>query len=191
MCILSVLDPKVRFIVHPAAFLSDPPKLRLFPSGAKSPHGPTQPHPPRDAQRRRRWWEARHVRKVRDSAHCPRQGTKPATNPGAMTRKTAEPTIVNTCLITSSCKQVAYPVLIRSGCAHARDAFDDDEACARDAHTARCAARGAGGHHSTTSVAGARRGAPGRDLWAFAGNSQPDIRAANWGETGGTPHVME
>src|ERR1035441_10983571 len=47
------------------------------------------------------------------------------------------------------------------------------------------------GHHSTTSVAGARRGAPGRDLWAFAGNSQPDIRAANWGETGGTPHGKE
>src|ERR1035438_7835229 len=68
-------------------------------------------------------------------------------------------------------------------------ATGDDEACATDAHTARCAGRGAHwGHHSTTSVAGVRRGARGRDVWAFClVTPQPDIREANWGETGGTP----
>ncbi len=36
-------------------------------------------------------------------------GTKPATNPGAMTRKTTEPTIAKTFLVMSSCKQVIRP----------------------------------------------------------------------------------
>src|SRR6266498_17143 len=35
------------------------------------------------------------------------QGARPATNPGAMTRKTAEPMIASTFLMLSSCGQVA------------------------------------------------------------------------------------
>ena len=41
------------------------------------------------------------------------QGTKPAMKPGAMTRKTAEPTIANTFLIMSSCK--LSPLVMRNG----------------------------------------------------------------------------
>jgi len=36
------------------------------------------------------------------------QGTKPATNPGAMTRKNAEPMIANTFLLMSSCKPISW-----------------------------------------------------------------------------------
>src|ERR1035437_847973 len=43
------------------------------------------------------------------------QGAKPATNPGAMTRKTAEPAIGNTLLTMSSCKQVLSPSAIEIG----------------------------------------------------------------------------
>lgn len=42
------------------------------------------------------------------------RGTKPATNPGATTRKTAEPTIANTRLTMSSCKQVLGPSAMKS-----------------------------------------------------------------------------
>src|ERR1035438_9340808 len=42
------------------------------------------------------------------------RGTKPATNPGATTRKTAEPTIANTRLTMSSCKQVVKPSAMKS-----------------------------------------------------------------------------
>jgi hypothetical protein len=36
-------------------------------------------------------------------------GAKPTTNPGTMTKKTAEPTIAETFLITSPCKQALWP----------------------------------------------------------------------------------
>jgi hypothetical protein len=38
------------------------------------------------------------------------QGTKPATNLGAMTRKTADPTIANTFLLMSQWQQILSPL---------------------------------------------------------------------------------
>ena len=43
------------------------------------------------------------------------QGTKPATNPGAITRKTADPTIAKTFLIMSPLKQILWPCAMEIG----------------------------------------------------------------------------
>ena len=44
------------------------------------------------------------------------RGINPATNPGAMTRKTAEPKMANAFRIMSSCKQIPWPCAMEIDC---------------------------------------------------------------------------
>src|SRR5258708_5690144 len=55
----------------------------------------------------------RNVRKLNEREIL--QGTKPATNPGAMTRKTAAPTIAKQFPNHVSCKQFAWPCAMEIG----------------------------------------------------------------------------